>query len=287
MSGNAANSGSGGNGAEQFGDGGGAFLEGVVTVVNSTSLLIRLPETMPPAAASTSEKEPPANFTNVTVAGNQANITGPVGSGEGGGLDNNNGSVKPVTLVNTVVAGNMLNSLTNTPAADVRGEILSGGHNLIGVVDGANDPGFHLAGDLTGTAASPLNAKLGPLQNNGGPTQTMLPLPGSPLLGAGSASLAPGTDQRGVSRGGAASDIGAVQVTGGGGSSSTPPALHKPFLLAFFDQFLNAVETLNADGTVTVTDSFFGLSLLVSTYNSAGNLVRVTFLGFDITVLFG
>jgi hypothetical protein len=120
----------------------------------------------------------------------------------------------------------------------------------------------------------------------------MLPLPGSPLLGGGNASLDPATDQRGLTRPAAGpSDIGSVQVSGvgGGGLSSNPPAppaLHKPFLLALFDQFLNGVEKLNADGTVTVTDSFLGLSLLVSTYNSAGNLVRVTFLGFDITALF-
>ena len=40
---------------------------------------------------------------------------------------------------------------------------------------------------------------LGPLANNGGPTQTMSPLPGSPAIDAGT-NMAVATDQRGLSR---------------------------------------------------------------------------------------
>jgi hypothetical protein len=288
LSGNEADSGGGGTGAEQFGAGGGAYLFGSNTIVNSTIANNKATGVGDASGGGVYfGKGATGTLTNVTVAGNQANLTGPVGTGEGGGLDNNNGSVQDVTLVNTVVAGNTIITSAGSPQSpDIRGQFISGGHNLLGIADGVNDPGFHAAGDMAGSLANPLNAKLGPLQNNGGPTQTMLPLPGSPLLGAGNASLAPGTDQRGLSRGSGASDIGAAQVTGVGGGGHAPPALHTPFLLALFDQFLKGVETLNADGTVTVTDSIFGLTLLVSTYNSAGNLVRVTFLGFDITLLF-
>jgi hypothetical protein len=76
------------------------------------------------------------------------------------------------------------------------------GHNLdsdgtSGFINGAN-------GDLVGTVASPIDAKLGPLQNNGGPTRTMALLPGSPALGAAACSDADGTpltvDQRGLPR---------------------------------------------------------------------------------------
>jgi hypothetical protein len=292
LSGNEADSGGGGTGAEQFGAGGGAHLFGSNTIVNSTIANNKATGVGDAAGGGVYfGKGATGTLTNVTVAGNQANLTGPAGTGEGGGLDNNNGSVKEVTLVNTVVAGNTTITSAGSPhSPDIRGEFTSGGHNLIGIADGANQqnnlPAFSVPGDLAGSLASPLNAKLGPLQNNGGPTQTMLPLPGSPLLGAGNGSLAPATDQRGLSRGGGASDIGAAQVTGVGGGVAAPPALHTPFLLAFFDQFLKGVETLNADGTVTVTDSFFGFTLLVSTYDSAGNLVRVSFLGFDLTLLF-
>src|SRR5262249_45837802 len=55
-------------------------------------------------------------------------------------------------------------------------------------------------GDLVGTSLSPLDPKLGPLQNNGGPTQTMMPLPVSPVVDAGDNSAAPLTDQRGFRR---------------------------------------------------------------------------------------
>jgi hypothetical protein len=49
---------------------------------------------------------------------------------------------------------------------------------------------------------------------------------------------------------------------------------------------LGGIETVNGDGTVTVTDSFLGIPLLVSTYDSAGGLVNVSFFGLDVTALF-
>ncbi len=66
---------------------------------------------------------------------------------------------------------------------------------------------------------------LGPLSNNGGPTQTMLPGANSPALGFGNAALLPNgvnTDQRGLPRidanrpAGANLDLGAVEI-------QTPP----------------------------------------------------------------
>ncbi len=48
----------------------------------------------------------------------------------------------------------------------------------------------------TGTVFS--NPQLDVLENNGGPTQTAAPLPGSPALGIG--RNCPATDQRGVAR---------------------------------------------------------------------------------------
>ncbi len=65
------------------------------------------------------------------------------------------------------------------------------------------------------------------------------------------------------------------------------PALSVPSLLGFFDQLLHGIETVNADGTTTVTDSLFGLPLLVSTFGSFGQLESVLFLGINITFLFG
>jgi predicted esterase len=70
---------------------------------------------------------------------------------------------------------------------------------------------------------------------------------------------------------------------------SPPPAaptLQVPPLLAFFNSILGGIETVNGDGTVTVTDSLLGIPLLVSTYDSTGGLVNVSFFGLDVTALF-
>ena len=56
---------------------------------------------------------------------------------------------------------------------------------------------------------------LGPLANNGGPTLTHQPLPGSPVIDAGDPAIPspPATDQRGFARiFGAAVDLGSVEV---------------------------------------------------------------------------
>jgi hypothetical protein len=69
--------------------------------------------------------------------------------------------------------------------------------NGVGNIIGVNHPG------------------LGPLQNNGGPTQTMALLPGSLAIGHANNALAPATDQRGVKRldvAGELTDIGAFEL---------------------------------------------------------------------------
>jgi hypothetical protein len=73
-------------------------------------------------------------------------------------------------------------------------------------------------GNLLGTPASPLDAKLGPLQDNGGPTSTLALLDGSPAINAGDPAILPAPDQydqRGVGFSrvvGGRVDIGAVEV---------------------------------------------------------------------------
>ncbi len=58
------------------------------------------------------------------------------------------------------------------------------------------------------------------------------------------------------------------------------PVLHTPPLLAFLNSLLGAAtETVNADRSITVTNSFFGFPLLVSTYDASGNFVSATLLG--------
>lgn len=77
------------------------------------------------------------------------------------------------------------------------------GYNLAS--DGSCDP----TGDGDQADTDPL---LGPLQNNGGPTETHLPAAGSPAIDAGGTGC-PAADQRGIARPqGAACDAGSVEV---------------------------------------------------------------------------
>ena len=78
-----------------------------------------------------------------------------------------------LTLNNSIVAGN----LSSGSPANLSGVgTFSGNHNLLGT---GNSTGG--ANDITGVN----NPLLGPLQDNGGPTQTHVLLPGSPALDAG------------------------------------------------------------------------------------------------------
>ncbi len=111
-----------------------------------------------------------------------------------------------VAVRNTIIARNA----SNAGGPDVTGGFTSGGHNLVGVLT-ADATGF-VASDLRGTAAHPLDPKLKPLANNGGPTRTHALAAGSPALNAGDNAGAPATDQRGSTRiVGGVIDIGAYE----------------------------------------------------------------------------
>jgi hypothetical protein len=109
-----------------------------------------------------------------------------------------------MTTGNTILAGN---SAATSP--DVSGALNSQGYNLIG--DGTGGSGFDPT-DQVGTSANPIDPMLGPLQGNGGPTQTMALLPGSPALNAGDPAQLGTADQRGVVRSGGV-NIGAYQAS--------------------------------------------------------------------------
>ncbi len=67
---------------------------------------------------------------------------------------------------------------------------------------------------------------------------------------------------------------------------SAPPVLQTPPLLQFLNSlFGGGTVTINADGTETVTDTFFGIPLIVSTFDSSGKLVDAKLFGIDITFL--
>jgi hypothetical protein len=105
-----------------------------------------------------------------------------------GGISNSGGTA---IFQNSIVAD-------STYGGNCSGTVTSHGHNLSS--DGSCN--FNNTGDLSNT-----DPKLGPLQNNGGPTQTQALLSGSPAIDAGKPSgCSDGhghllkTDQRGKPR---------------------------------------------------------------------------------------
>jgi len=126
-----------------------------------------------------------AHLANVTVTGNQAP--------SGGGLI----LLSAGFVANTIIADN--------PGGDcLFGPFTTSDHNL----DSDNSCMLTGPGDRSGVA--PL---LGPLANNGGPTDTHALLAGSPAIDAGNNATCLATDQRGVTRPqGPACDIGAFEA---------------------------------------------------------------------------
>ncbi|MGP0066466.1 MAG: choice-of-anchor Q domain-containing protein [Isosphaeraceae bacterium] len=126
--------------------------------------------------------------------------------GIGGGIDVYGGTA---ALYDSIVVLNTDGTGTSATADDINGSVSSSSsYNLIGVgglTNGVND-------NLVGVTKPGLAAGLA---NNGGPTQTIALLAGSPALGAGSATIAgvtiPDTDQTGTFRPADKFDIGAYQ----------------------------------------------------------------------------
>ncbi len=171
------------------------------------------------------------NGGNITIS--NCTISGNLGSTSGGGIYNGFGSAMTVTA--STFSGNSSgdggaifnqgtleigNTILKAGASGINingfgGQIISRGYNLCsdggsGVLSGV--------GDQINT-----NPILGPLQDNGGPTPTHMPLPGSPAIDQGN-SFGLTTDQRGRSRSyddpaipnasfGDGTDIGAVEFS--------------------------------------------------------------------------
>jgi hypothetical protein len=107
-----------------------------------------------------------------------------------------------------------------------------------------------------GTAANPIDPLVGPLQDNGGPTQTMALLAGSPALNAGDPAQLGTPDQRGVVRTGGV-NIGAYQASA---SAFLPNAPRRVQVGVPFDVTVTAVDPFNQvavgyTGTVTFSTS--------------------------------
>jgi hypothetical protein len=163
--------------------------------------------------------QPNCNITGFQPSGNDGT------PGGGGGIDVN--GTPGISLTNTLVASNPVPGGVQNCVSHASNGIVDGGHNLS--FPDTSCPGING------------NPDLGPLQNNGGPTQTM-------ALGSGSAAIdqiprsgsgCPPGDQRGVPRpfpAGGLCDIGAfeagltqrtltVTTSGGGPGTVTGPGI--------------------------------------------------------------
>ena len=180
------------------GGGGGISTYGTVTINNSTISGNMTLGTL----ASAIKAESTTTINNSTISGNTHNFG--LGCTIGG---------SGVTLRNTTISGNVAGSgyvvlcatatlensiIGNNSGGNCGGGVTSNGYNLSS--DGTCN--FHNTGDLNNT-----DPKLGPLQNNGGPTQTEALLDGSPAIDAGNPSGCTDgsghlltTDQRGMPR---------------------------------------------------------------------------------------
>jgi predicted outer membrane repeat protein len=270
-----------------------------------------------------------ATFTNDTIGGNTASVDGGGVYAETGG----GSSTTHITLVNDTLnlnaaaagsgvfadvgGGNSSTSISlgNTLVAGAP----SGAGTLFGTGGGGtlHSLGHNLSSDKSGTfltAAGDLtnitNPKLGPLQDNGGPTFTFALLPGSVAIDAGDDSLGgltPSIDQRGVTRpqdGGSGLgphvDIGAFEfvqlskliVTGPNSGSSpavqvfnalklgTPTQLsYSPITVSGFSNGARvAFEDVNHDGIPDViVGSGPGQPATVNIYNGATGALLNTF----------
>ena len=177
ISGNTATSGDGGGIYNRHDTG--VLPAGIVTLENST--------------ISGNTASSGAGIFNIgTLTATSTTITANTGTSAPGGLRNG----ASATLKNTIVAAN--------PGGNCLGTITSLGHNL----SSDSSCGLSSAGDLEN-----VDPMLGPLADNGGPTETHEPLGGSSAIDAGSGDCPPpATDQRGVTRPlGPNCDIGAVE----------------------------------------------------------------------------
>jgi hypothetical protein len=147
-----------------------------------------------------------ANLASLTMSNSTlSKNTAPVGGGLGG-------FAGQLVVRNSLVAGNT----ASARGPDVFGAIPTGNNNLVG--NGSDMTGISNSdsqGNRVGTSANPIDPRLGDLGANGGSTETVMLLPGSPALGAGGAVTTVGQTTTSDMTGFAVADASAVACTPG------------------------------------------------------------------------
>ena len=188
----------------------GILNEGTLTLTDST------------VSGNATAAEPYAgiwNYTQSTMTVIDSTVTknsGASSAGVGAGIDNNGA----MTVIASTISGNTGGGIYSgqDDTATLGATIVAGNTGVnCDAYDAASldSAGYNLTNDKTGTACSftavtdlvNKNPLLGPLANNGGPTQTLLPGTTSPAANVipkpttlRGVAVCPGTDQRGVAR---------------------------------------------------------------------------------------
>jgi hypothetical protein len=249
--------------------GGGVAASAVVTVTNSTFSGNAAPAGSGGGVAGTSI---PVTATNSTFTNNTALFGGGISTGGRATL------VYATVVANTAPTGSNVR-LFGTGSANLTsfGSVVALGNCFLnGTTTSSN--GFNFSDNAScgftniaqGDQQNAGDPGLGALADNGGPTQTRLPQPGSPLINAiptascqadGASGIT--TDQRGVSRPlGVGCDIGSVEQEG------SPPSNQAPVVqTAAPDANGTEGDTLSASGSFTDPD---GDPLTIAANNAGG-----------------
>jgi CSLREA domain-containing protein len=206
-------------------EGGGIFSYGTTTIENST-----ISGNEAGRGGGIYNDNGRTTITSSTITNNYASSLYQ-SSGGGAGVASYGDTSTETVVANSIISDNSSNC-SEESACDFRhdGDVdfladsqtphnsfTSQGYNIIGDSSKEFDPAYRTAGtaigafNKTGDQKGVTDPKLGPLQDNGGLSQTHALLTGSPAIDKGSTTLA--ADQRGVSRTqGAADDVGAFEL---------------------------------------------------------------------------
>jgi parallel beta-helix repeat protein len=243
--------------------GGGGIYNGVSGTVNATNITVN---------GNTAGNLGGGILNNATATISSSTISGNTATNGGGGIYNN----FTATLNNSLIAVNTGADGPDLLGRGSRGKPFTGNSNLIGNADGSE--AFGPTTNQLGSTGSPINPRLGPLQDNGGPTLTQALLACSPAIDAGTTALA--TDQRGEPRpqdgdgvAGAQSDIGAFEVQSPlvcnvNGTPTAGQIIISEFRLrgpaGATDDFVEIYNTTNAPFNVVSADDSAGWAVATS-----------------------
>jgi len=196
-------------------------------------------------------------ITNSTLSGNSASTSGCTFDcvADGGGIDNQGGNL---TVGATIVANSTGGNCYGTVTTDL-------GYNL------EDDAGASCGFSSTDNDIVGENPDLGPLQNNGGPTDTMALLAGSPAIDKVPAPDCPATDQRGAPRK-APCDIGAYDTDFANFSVICAPGTSAHFLTATYATGnFYGIFCVNPAGSgtytqLTATGTISGVGVIITEY---------------------